>query len=85
MFGGDDTEFIAPVAPGNWIRFSSNRAELSRSVFQAAARGCGHHGCESQAIVWWAELQAPVLGTSDTDQLPDVDSGHVTCWAVTNT
>ena len=37
MFGGDDTEFIAPVAPGNWIRFSSNRAELSRSVFQAAA------------------------------------------------
>ena len=38
MFGGDDTEFMAPVAPGNWIKFSSNRAELSRSLFQAAAR-----------------------------------------------
>ena len=62
MFGGDDTEFIAPVAPGNWIRFSSNRAELSRSVFQAAARGCGHHGCESQAIVQSDELSSRLRG-----------------------
>ena len=63
MFGsGDDTEFMTPAAPGNWCRFSSNRAELSRSLSQPAARALVITDVKAKPLSRLCS-RPPVLGT----------------------